>query len=71
MSRRQHRLTANGGWPVDAIVNSLRADALDLLRETEPARVGELDEDALLEAAAVAAGDVQVLHRPGTGREGP
>jgi hypothetical protein len=34
---------------MDAIVNSLRADELDLLRETEPARMGELDEDALLD----------------------
>jgi hypothetical protein len=34
---------------VDAIVNSLRADELDLLRETEPARMRELDEDALLD----------------------
>jgi hypothetical protein len=34
---------------MDAIVNSLRADELDLLRETEPARMRELDEDALLD----------------------
>ena len=34
---------------MDAITNSLRADELDLLRETEPARMGELDEDALLD----------------------
>jgi len=34
---------------VDAIVNSLRADELDLLRETEPARMRELDEDVLLD----------------------
>jgi hypothetical protein len=34
---------------LDAIVNSLRADELDLLRETEPARMAELDEDALLD----------------------
>ena len=37
---------------MDAIVNSLRADELDLLRETEPARMGELDEDALLDLHA-------------------
>ena len=30
-------------------MNSLRADELDLLRETEPARMAELDEDALLD----------------------
>ena len=30
-------------------MNSLRADELDLLRETEPARMRELDEDALLD----------------------
>jgi hypothetical protein len=34
---------------MDPIVNSLRADELDLLRETEPARMGDLDEDALLD----------------------
>ena len=37
---------------MDAIVNSLRADELDLLRETEPARMGGLDEDALLDLHA-------------------
>ena len=34
---------------MDAIVNSLRAYELDLLRETDPTRMGELDEDALLD----------------------
>jgi hypothetical protein len=34
---------------MDAIVNSLRADEQDLLRETEPDRMAELDEDALLD----------------------
>jgi hypothetical protein len=34
---------------LDAIVSSLRVDEQDLLRETEPARMAELDEDALLD----------------------
>lgn len=34
---------------MDAILNTLRRDELDLLRETEPARMAELDEDALLD----------------------
>jgi hypothetical protein len=34
---------------MDAVLNSLREDELALLRETEPDRMAELDEDALLE----------------------
>ena len=37
---------------MDAIVNTLGRNELDLLRETEPARMAELDEDALLELHA-------------------
>jgi hypothetical protein len=33
---------------MDAILSTLRRDELDLLRETEPARMAEIDEDALL-----------------------
>jgi hypothetical protein len=34
---------------MNAILNTLRRDELDLLRETEPARMAEIDEDALLD----------------------
>lgn len=34
---------------MDAMLNTMRRDELDLLRETEPDRMAELDEDALLD----------------------